>query len=560
MSNIFNIFFAKITFIAIMVFVGCFWRIMKTKLIILFAIFSSFLFATSKELETESSYIKGMQAYEKGDCDEAIKQFDIYVSASKDLSKIIEYLAYCEIEKEQYSLAIDHLEKIFTSNNNNNDIIELLFKLYIKDGKYEKARPLVSIIDTIAKDENELYFLIASLYFKTQEFKRTLEYITQFKADSKSEVYKEYLWLKGVTNFELKNYDEAKVVFAELQLLPNLSDEMKKNVDVMVKEIKNIEKNEEQSNNIAVTFLTQILFDSNITSQPPFSNHYKTDLPGSPVIPESDLTAMGIRNETFTAFNYFPINKKRHLASVGLNIFSGFHYPYVIDELFDPQKYDMILGGGNLSYQFSHKFTDTNILKLGSVYFIDLLFMDSTNFTFYNYSNNIFLYAGFSETESTNTIISVLLSKKDFNQEYLNENIESQNALYVKASLEQIFKINELNYISVGGAYLKNDSDGAAFNHSGLEGFVNINLLLFNFLSIKSKFIVNSRWYQSYNINNTSKIERNDFEFGITNLISFKLTKLLEMGFSYSYFKNDSDLENYTYTKHIGGIYFGLNY
>lgn len=560
MSNIFNIFFAKRTFIVIMDFVGCFWGSMNIKLTILFAICTNFLFATSKELETESSYIKGMYAYEKGDCDEAMKHFDIYVSASKDLSKIINYLAYCEIEKEQYSLAIDHLEKIFVSDNNNNDIIELLFKLYIKDGKYEKARPLVSIIDTIAKENNELYFLIASLYFKTQEFKRTSEYIIQYKADPKSEIYKEYLWLKGIADFELKNYDEAKAVFTELQLLPDITLEMKQNIVSFLKEIKNIEKSDEQLNSFSFIFLTQILFDSNITSQPPFSSHYQTDLPGSPVIPESDLTAMGVRNETFTAFNYFPINKKRHLASIGLNIFSGFHYPYVIDELFDPQKYDMLLSGGNLSYQFSYKFSDIHVLKLGTVYFLDLLFMDSTDFTFYNYTNNVFLYTSFSETESTNTLISFLLSKKDYNQEYLNESIESQNALYIKASIEQIFKINELNFISVGGSYLKNDSDGAAFNHSGLEGFVNVNLLLFNFLSIKSKFTVNNKWYKTYKSGENLTVERNDFEFGITNLLSFKLTKSLEMGFSYAYFKNDSDFENYSYTKHVGGIYFGLNY
>ncbi len=515
-------------------------------------------FFTTKENLIDVYYTKGMLSYQKGDCQATIREFDNFTSSGGQLNKIIRPLAFCEIEIDQIDSAIDHLEQMFALDNNDNEVIELLFRLYLLKQNFQKAKPLIPLIVNLANSKNELYLLISALYFNTKEYEYTIKYLKDYKVDSSNiEIYKNYLLINSLSNYNLKNYKEAKISLLILDKTLSLNDIEKKDVKNLISQIDIYEKNRSRVSWVNLQFHTSAVFDSNITSQPLISDHFESDLPGMESIEDSNITAMGVRNETWLSFDFFPLYTKTDQIVTNISVFSAIHYPENLDGFFDPQKYDTLIPSFMLGYLFQKKLPHNQSFKVGAYFWNDLVVTEVINDPYlFNYNFNGLLYFYLSQSKKMFTELHIFLRDETYRVDYTDSSIENQDRLFFRPTLKQIFNINQFGLLELGASYLLSHSVGDMYNFQGLDFNLSLEISFLTILTFKGEFNFQKKWYSTYYDTENNKVSRDDREFHLEFDITAFFTKNIGLSIFYHYFDNNSSLYEYDYTKHLAGIKF----
>ncbi|MBN2693546.1 hypothetical protein JXR93_02690 [bacterium] len=516
------------------------------------------IFFTTKENLIDVYFTKGMLLYEKGDCQSSIIEFDNYISSGGQLSKIIRPLAFCEVEMNQLETAIDHLEQIFASDNNDNDVVELLFRLYISKQNFQKAKPLVPIIVNLADKKNELFLLISALYFNTKEYEYVLKYLKDYKVDSSNfEIYKNYLLIDSISNYNLKNYKEAKSSFVILDKILPENDIEKKDIKNLISQIEIYQKNRNRVAWINLQFETAAVFDSNITSQPPISEHFQSDLPGMENIENSDITAMGFRNESWISFDFYPIYTQTHQIITNISTFSAIHYPEDLDGFFDPQKYDTLIPSFMLGYLFQKKLPHNQGFKIGTYFWSDLVVTEVIEDPYLlNYNFNGLLYLSFSQSKKMFTELHLFLRDEIYRVDYMDSSIENQDRVFFRPTLKQIFYVNQIGLLEIGSSYLLSYAKGDMYDYQGLDVNLSLEIKFLSFLKLKGGFYFEKKWYSNYISIDGDSINRDDREFHLEFDITSFFTDSIGISIFYHYFDNDSSISEYDYSKHLAGIKF----
>lgn len=517
------------------------------------------LFSAGKEHQLEISFIRGTQAYQKGACDRTTEYFEDYIRQGGDRSRVIRLLAFCEVKQNRSASAITYLEEIFNNDNNDSDVAILLFKLYLTEKNYKQAKALAPMVGTFALKNPALNFWIGLLYFNLERYPEVLKYLDRFTPDlNNQDLYEKTLLIRGITYLQLKKTLLARKTLKKLLLVRELSAGTKEEATkALAVTTQLLQKKGNKS--VLVTLTERLLFDSNVTSQPPFSDHYESELSGAPEVYSSDLTSMAVRNELEINLTWRAIQSKKHQLFVGNTIFAGTHFPYVIDDLFDPQEYDTLLNSLMVGYEFSHQFSRNNVLKLGVLLFENITFFNMFNdFTYYSRGENLYTYLYFTETQRLATRLSLLA--RNFTSEINPATPEEElTGYYLKPELEQSFMVNEGFTFSLSGGYIYDRTDGIYYRNTGFSVTTALDFRLFSFLYVNLNASLNKLWYEPYNDDDSSEqIERLDTTLVGAATVRFVVSKLFHFGLQYRYTTNDSNNDDFVFDKHVGGFFFNL--
>ena len=115
-----------------------------------------------------------------------------------------------------------------------------------------------------------------------------------------------------------------------------------------------------------INLSTGLIFDSNVPSAFSSSEDTTGDFPGIPTVEgvDSSVSSIGGRFENYISIFLYPLNLNKHSIILNLNNFLALHYPSIIDDVFDPQTYDIVNVSSFIAYEFHNYFTEKNVLKL----------------------------------------------------------------------------------------------------------------------------------------------------------------------------------------------------
>jgi hypothetical protein len=158
---------------------------------------------------------------------------------------------------------------------------------------------------------------------------------------------------------------------------------------------------------------------------------------------------------------------------------------------------------------------------------------------FYKFKNNIdiALYSSFNYLT--------------FNIKNNSPDIYSQDGKYFSSILSTSLPITNNFTISLSSGYIGSDTIGSLFSYNGFSGSGKLTFEFFNFLSLSSSISFEKKGYKD-NLRDDQLITFNEN-------INFEINNYFNLDLAYTYNKNESSIDGFTYEKHLLGLYLNFN-